>query len=135
MKSLFKLAVILIGLAIFVFLEACSAKRGWILWYSDSLQGWGQADVKWKIESASPDFQRCSEAKKERFESLSKEVRALFELGTAKIHEDFIVALTEKQEEMTISFYNKQEPIKSLHRIFKLTCLPEGTDPKKLGKK
>ena len=65
MKSLLvKLGVILIGLAIFGYTEACNAECAWVLWKQLGLRVEGRwQEPRWQIDSAFPTYDLCIQSR------------------------------------------------------------------------
>ena len=115
MKSSINWGVILIGLAIFGYVEVWGAEGSWVLWEGTAELG---LPTEWKIVNAFPKYEQCIERHKKDFEI----IRKIYEDGGFKTHflspETIVI---EKIHSKTTS-----GDITVTHK-----CLPDTVDPRK----
>ena len=115
MKSLsFKLGVILIGLAIFGYVEVANAQCAWILWENSH----PNVSDQWMMRNGFQTYDQCKKAKKDIYETTKKEFLSQ-KMGYRVIDdtEDFL------------SFGFRQEGLPSIY--YGWMCLPDTVDPRK----
>lgn len=119
MKSLFvKLGVILIGLTIFGYAEACKGQCAWVLWEQRAYYRIEKDEpierIYWEIIGAFPKYEQCLERKKVLFTNIKESIRKSDHKADAVPFELIIEHFTETS---------------SLH--YKFICLPDTVGPRK----